>query len=111
MALPGVGRYTAGAVLSFAYGEPAPILDTNVRRVLSRVFVRRRPPSAAKLDRRLWALAKAIIPSERIWAFNQSLMDLGATVCTARNPRCSICPLRSLCAFHQREDGLHGAAP
>ncbi len=111
MALPGVGRYTAGAVLSFAYGEPAPILDTNVRRVLSRVFVRRRQRSAAKLDRRLWALAQVVIPSKRIWAFNQSLMDLGATVCTARNPKCPSCPLRSLCAFHQREGFPRQAIP
>ena len=106
MALPGVGRYTAGAVVSFAYGEPAPILDTNVRRVLSRVFVRRRPASAARLNRRLWALAKAVIPPDRVWEFNQSLMDFGATVCTARNPKCSTCVLRSVCALYQRADGI-----
>lgn len=100
--LPGVGRYTAGAVVSFAYGEPAPILDTNVRRVLGRVFVRRQPASSAKLDRRLWALAEAVLPAGEVWAFNQALMDFGATVCTARNPRCPACPLRSLCAFYER---------
>jgi A/G-specific adenine glycosylase len=109
MDLPGVGRYTAGAVVSFAYGEPAPILDTNVRRVLSRVFVRRRPASAAKLDRRLWVLAEAVIPPDRVWEFNQSLMDFGATVCTARNPKCPTCLLRSICAFYQHKDGSDGA--
>ncbi len=98
-ALPGVGRYTAGAVVSFAYGEPAPILDTNVRRVLSRVFVRRRPSRTAALERRLWALAEATVPTDRAWDFNQAIMDLGATVCTARNPACPQCPVRQVCAF------------
>jgi A/G-specific adenine glycosylase len=102
MTLPGVGRYTAGAVVSFAYGETAPVLDTNVRRVLSRVFVRRRPASPAKLERRLWALAEAAIPIGRVWEFNQSLMDFGATVCTARNPKCGICPMRPTCAYYER---------
>jgi A/G-specific adenine glycosylase len=102
MALPGVGRYTAGAVVSFAYGEPAPVLDTNVRRVLTRVFVRRGAKSAARLDRRLWALAEAVIPPTRVWACNQALMDFGATVCTARNPKCGACPMQSACVFAER---------
>jgi A/G-specific adenine glycosylase len=100
--LPGVGRYTAGAVVSFAYGEPAPVLDTNVRRVLTRIFIRRRASRPAQADRRLWALAEAVIPEGQAWAFNQALMDFGATVCTARNPRCSACPMRSFCAFYAR---------
>jgi A/G-specific adenine glycosylase len=98
-ALPGVGRYTAGAVVSFAYGEPAPILDTNVRRVLSRIFVRRRASNSAREERRLWALAEVVIPPGETWTMNQALMDFGATVCTARNPKCPICPVRSVCAF------------
>ena len=102
MALPGVGRYTAGAVVSFAYGEPAPVLDTNVRRVLSRVFVRRRPSRRAVLDRRLWALAEAAVPPDRAWEFNQAIMDLGATVCTARNPQCPQCPVRNICAYYEK---------
>jgi A/G-specific adenine glycosylase len=101
-ALPGVGRYTAGAVASFAYGEPAPILDTNVRRVLSRIFVRRRAARPAEEERRLWALAGAVIPEGDAWAMNQALMDFGATVCAARSPGCPTCPLRSLCAFYER---------
>jgi len=104
-ALPGVGRYTAGAVVSFAYGEPAPILDTNVRRVLSRVFVRRRPSSPAALDRRLWALAEAAVPPDHAWEFNQAIMDLGATVCTARHPKCPRCPVRWLCAYYEKSRG------
>lgn len=102
MALPGVGRYTAGAVVSFAFGEAAPVLDTNVRRVLGRVFVRRRPTSPARLERRLWALAEASIPCGHAWEFNQALMDFGATVCTARSPKCGICPMRSICASCER---------
>ena len=89
-------------------GEAAPILDTNVRRVLTRLFVRRRPAGAAKLDRRLWVLAEAVIPPDRVWEFNQGLMDFGATVCTARNPKCSTCPLRSLCAFYQHANDSRG---
>jgi len=103
MALPGVGRYTAGAVVSFAYGDPAPILDTNVRRVLGRVFVRRRASHAAAAERRLWALAEAVIPAGEAWAFNQAVMDFGATVCTARNPRCTECPIQQICAYYSRE--------
>ncbi len=102
LALPGVGRYTAGAVMSFAYGEPAPVLDTNVRRVLTRVFVRRMSPRRSEAERRLWALAEAAIPKGEAWAFNQALMDLGATVCTARAPRCSECPARPVCGFFER---------
>lgn len=103
-ALPGVGRYTAGAVASFAFEEAAPILDTNVRRVLSRVFVRRRPAGAAALNRRLWAMAGAVVPPDgQAWAFNQALLDLGATICTARQPRCPDCPIRPLCAAYARE--------
>lgn len=104
LALPGVGRYTAGAVLSFAYEEPAPILDTNVRRVLSRIFVRRQASRPAATERRLWALAETTIPPGDAWGFNQALMDFGATVCTARNPRCSACPMRRLCAYYAGAD-------
>lgn len=101
--LPGVGRYTAGAVVSFAYGEPAPILDTNVRRVLSRIFIRREATRPVHTERRLWAMAEAIIPEGQAWAFNQALMDFGATLCTARNPHCLLCPMRSLCVYYSRQ--------
>ena len=109
--LPGVGRYTAGAVASFAYGERAPILDTNVRRLLTRVFVRRRSRTEAGFDRRLWALAEAVIPEGEVWAMNQALMDFGATVCTARKPLCADCSLRSLCAFFERRESRAMTAP
>ncbi len=102
LALPGVGRYTAGAVISFAYGDPAPILDTNVRRVLTRIFVRRRASRPANAERRLWALAEAVIPVGDAWTMNQALMDFGATVCTARKPRCPDCPILRMCAYYAR---------
>lgn len=96
--LKGIGRYTAGAVLTFAHGKPAAILDTNVRRLLTRVFYggRRRP------DRVLWALSAALLPVRRAYDYNQALMDFGATVCTARAPHCPTCPLRRLCRAYQR---------
>ncbi len=97
-ALPGVGRYTAGAILCFAFGKPAPILDTNVQRVLERVFVRRPAARASAVQKRLWRLAAEVLPrGVESWIINQAMMDLGATVCTARNPRCSQCCLRPLC--------------
>ncbi|HXF81587.1 MAG TPA: A/G-specific adenine glycosylase [bacterium] len=101
LALPGVGPYTAGAVLTFALGQPAPILDTNVRRVLRRVFHGGRPVP----DRRLWALAAALLPARDGYDFNQALMDLGATVCTARAPRCAACPMRAWCLARPRLEG------
>ncbi len=91
--LKGVGPYTAGAVLSFAYRKPAPILDTNVRRVLQRVFYGLTTPR----DPVLWRLAADILPPRSTYDFNQGLMDLGATVCVARSPRCPICPAQGVC--------------
>lgn len=91
--LNGIGPYTAGAVLTFAYGKPTPILDTNVRRVLRRVFYGRRHVT----DRQLWDLAARLLPSHDGYNFNQALMDFGATVCTARHPQCARCPMFSIC--------------
>jgi A/G-specific adenine glycosylase len=95
--LPGVGRYTAGAVASFAYERATPAVDTNVARVLRRVFHPRLGRSGA--ERRLWATAAAIVPrrGKTAWAFNQAIMELGALVCTARVARCGECPVRDVC--------------
>ena len=101
-ALPGVGRYTAGAVLSFAFNEPAPVLDTNVRRVLARAFLGRPPRQNAADDRRLADLNLALIPPGKVWEFNQAVMEFGAVICTARNPRCPACMMRDLCRFYVR---------
>ncbi len=97
LALRGIGPYTAGAVLSFAYRKDAPILDTNVRRVLRRVFLGDR---ATPTDKSLWALSEALLPPGKAYDFNQALMDFGATVCTARRPRCPACPLARNCASY-----------
>jgi A/G-specific adenine glycosylase len=87
--LPGVGRYTAGAVACFAYEKSVPTVDTNVRRVLERVFA----------PKDVWVLAEKLVPKngERAWRFNQALMELGALVCKARSPLCPECPVRSDC--------------
>ncbi|HEX9727548.1 MAG TPA: A/G-specific adenine glycosylase [Gemmatimonadales bacterium] len=96
--LPGVGRYTAGAVATFAYERREPAIDTNVNRVLRRVF-RPRWAQDARAARALWTLARALLPTRRktAWEFNQALMELGARICVARNPRCPICPVRPAC--------------
>jgi len=95
--LPGVGRSTAGALMSFAFNVPTPILDTNVKRLLSRVFIHRPSPTPAQMERRLWRLSASLIPNGETWAFNQALMDFGALVCTAKNPRCHTCCLSDMC--------------
>jgi A/G-specific adenine glycosylase len=96
--LPGVGRYTAGAILSFAYGRDTAVLDTNVRRVLGRVFLGRHRLARVRGDKTFWDLAASLVPRGRGYDFNQALMDFGATWCTARKPRCAPCPMRSFCA-------------
>ncbi|MCY0877754.1 MAG: A/G-specific adenine glycosylase [Firmicutes bacterium] len=97
MTLPGVGRYTAGAILSFAFGVDAPILDTNVRRVVGRYFGLNYRDTRAETEHRLWALAEAVVPPGQAVDFNQALMDFGAMVCTARKPACTVCPLYLQC--------------
>ena len=95
--LPGVGRYTTGAVLSICFDRPLPVLDGNVARVLSRLYALRaaiREPGGA---RRLWALAGSLVPMRRPGDWNQAVMELGATVCTPRSPACGGCPVRTLC--------------
>jgi len=100
--LPGVGRYTAAAVASIAFGVDVGAVDTNVARVLGRVFrLRGAAKSAARL-RRTWRLVDALVPRGRAGDWNQALMDLGATVCTARAPRCPACPVRTACGSRAR---------
>ena len=93
----GLGEYTVGAVRSFAFGERAPIVDTNVARVLHRVFIGRGDRTAHAMRRHLWNLSSALLPRRRVFDFNQALMDLGAMVCVARRPRCAVCPMRPIC--------------
>jgi len=96
--LPGVGRYTAGAVASFAYERRVPAVDTNVARVLGRVF-RPRRGAHSPAHRAVWDLATRLLPADRrtAWEFNQALMDLGARHCVARRPKCGECPVRPAC--------------
>ena len=95
--LPGVGRSTAGAILSLARGQRHPILDGNVKRVLSRHRRIDGWPGQASVLSRLWTLAEALTPAERAGAYNQAMMDLGATLCTRRRPGCERCPLATDC--------------
>lgn len=113
--LPGIGRYTAGAVASFAYERSAPAVDTNVARVIRRAFrprdgrprggARRTAGSANRVaDRRIWETAARLVPrgGKAAWTFNQAVMELGAVICTARVARCGECPVRGECATGRR---------
>jgi A/G-specific adenine glycosylase len=95
LSFKGIGRYTAGAIRSFAFNEDAPILDTNVIRVLHRVFIAKGDPKTQKA--RLWELAEALIPRGKGYDFNQAIMDFGAICCTARTPSCQGCPMKPIC--------------
>jgi A/G-specific adenine glycosylase len=101
VALPGIGRYTAGAICSIAFHEPRPILDGNVIRVLTRLFGIAEDPRERTTNEKLWSLAGQLVQaagSRRCSALNQSLMELGALICTPRQPDCEACPVRSRCA-------------
>lgn len=97
--LPGIGAYTAGAVSSFAYERRAALVDTNVARVLERVFAPGTAVKSAKGQRTVWAIAESILPrtGRATWVHNQALMELGALVCTARVAHCGKCPVRTVC--------------
>ena len=98
--LPGIGRYTAGAVASFAYGKRAALVDTNVARVLSRVFAPALSPKRPRDLTVIWRIAERSLPrtGPATWTHNQALMELGALVCTARIAHCDRCPVRPVCA-------------
>ncbi len=97
LTLPGIGRYTAGAIASIAFGQDEPVLDGNIRRVLARVFDVSLPAKSPAGEKKLWELAAAHLPAGRAGDFNQALMDLGAALCLPRNPPCSACPLNKIC--------------
>ena len=104
--LPGVGEYTAGAVASFAYERRAELVDTNVARVLRRVFAPEADFKTASGKREIWGIARRLLPrtGRATWAHNQALMELGALVCTARLARCDECPVRPHCATGRKRD-------
>lgn len=101
VSLPGIGRSTAGAILSLGSDQPATILDGNVKRVLARCFAV--PGTMAALEKSLWPLAEQLTPTQRTAAYNQAMMDLGAMVCTRSRPACDQCPLREMCAAHAQD--------
>ena len=97
LTLPGIGRYTARAILAFAFRRPVPVVDVNIRRFLSRRFWRLQSPAATRREAEIWKIADSALPETRAYDWNQALMDLGATVCTARRPACAFCPVRRGC--------------
>jgi A/G-specific adenine glycosylase len=101
--LPGIGRSTAGAILSLAMQKPEPILDGNVKRVLTRVFMQDGWPGQAKVLNQLWAISEAYTPNQQTAQFNQAMMDLGASLCSRSKPQCQLCPLENHCLAN-----LHG---
>ena len=99
--LPGIGRSTAGAILSFAFGQPWPILDGNVKRVLARCF---RVPGwygRSETMKQLWYLAESVTPAVNTAEFNQGMMDIGALLCLRSNPKCELCPLKGMCSSYR----------
>lgn len=105
LALPGIGRYTAGAISSIAFNQPTPILDGNVIRVLCRIFGVDGNPRDKEINAGLWKLAEELVLVDRTRCsdLNQSLMELGALVCTPRQPQCLACPVRSSCFAFQKD--------
>jgi len=104
LTLPGVGRYTAGAIASIAFSRAEPLVDGNVMRVLARRFGIDAPVDQPATQNQLWALAERRVPDDRPGDFNQALMELGALVCTPKQPQCMRCPLASRCAARVRGD-------
>jgi len=101
LALPGIGRSTAGAILSFAFGQHWPILDGNVKRVLARCF---RVPGwygQSETMKQLWYLAESVTPARDTAEFNQGMMDLGSMICVKTSPKCEACPLKAMCASYR----------
>lgn len=107
--LPGIGRYTAGAVLSIAFQKNYPVVDGNVQRVLSRYFGIRDNVGKSQTQKRIWGLATSLVPEVHAGDYNQALMELGALICVPRQPKCSLCPVRSTC--WARKQGLQDKIP
>jgi len=106
--LPGIGEYTAGAILSIAYGKALPAVDGNVRRILCRLFAICQPATHSKEQKQLQKLAASLISIKHPGDFNQALMDLGATICKPKSPDCPRCPIAGLCQarLHRLQDNL-----
>ena len=111
MALPGIGRSTAGAILAAGYSIRAPILDGNVKRVLARFFAVSGYPAERLISESLWSHAEAHTPHARVGDYTQAIMDLGATLCTRSKPRCAQCPIATRCAAYIRDSVACYPAP
>ena len=112
LSFKGIGAYTAGAIRSFAFGQRAAIVDTNVARVLFRVFVAKGDQKAHAMRKHLWSVSEVLVPYKHVFDFNQALMDLGATICVARKPLCPVCPMAKMCRSYPYPTGRprpHGA--
>ena len=107
--LPGIGRYTAGAICSIAFGMKVPVLDGNVIRVLARLYAIEEDPKKPETNRKLWHLATDLLPNKNPGDLNQSLMELGATLCSPQNPSCIICPVNTFCMAYK--EGLSNSIP
>ncbi|NUQ62231.1 MAG: A/G-specific adenine glycosylase [Pirellulales bacterium] len=107
--LPGIGRYTAGAILSIAFDARQPILEANTVRLFARLLAYRGQPASSKGTRLLWAMAEAVLPRRNVGLFNQALMELGSEVCAPRSPACERCPVASLC--RARAEGAQDGIP
>ncbi len=105
MALPGIGKSTAGSIISSAFDLPEPILDGNVRRILARLIARNR--TSIQDEKRLWSLSSQLLPTHSLRNFNQALMDFGSIVCTIRNPICSECPIQKYCLAYIKYDSIN----
>ena len=99
--LPGIGRYTAGAIVSIAFDKPAPILEANTIRLLSRLVAYRDDPTKSAGQKYLWQVAEELLPRKEVSRFNQALMELGSLVCVSKEPSCEACPVNNLCAASQ----------
>ncbi len=111
--LPGIGRYTAGAIASIAFGRREPLVDGNVERVLCRVFRIRGNPGNSAVQKAIWSIADEMLPHRKAGRFNQAMMELGSQVCTPRSPDCRHCPLNRLCEArrHGEQDSLPERSP
>jgi A/G-specific adenine glycosylase len=102
MELPGIGKYTAGAILSFAFERDFPIVDTNVERIIRRIFLHNfKISSPAKKEKIIWQISEMLLLREDPWSFNQAILDLGALICIAQKPHCAKCPMRPICQYYQ----------
>ena len=104
LTLPGVGRYTAGAIASIAFGRREPLVDGNVTRVLCRIFRIKGNPKDVAIHKRIWALADELVPQGHAGQFNQAMMELGSELCHPRDPRCGDCPVKRACEARRHNE-------